>query len=568
MAVATEFRRSETLLVLLAVLIASALHAYGFNMDLPYRGENEELYYLEPALYMHLTGTWNPKTFGNPGSTVIYPLRFAYDLLGDRLFAGTQYGKGYGLNCYDQVRLTPIQFHVPLKLIALFYSLASVALLYLVAKIASGRRIATVATFIYTVIPIVVEYGKQGRTDTALVFFSLAAIFFCLKLTDEGGWRNYVLAGASLGLAVASRYFGLSVLPILILAVAWRLHKAANLKQRWRSLGCGVASLLVAGLSFFVSSPFVFFDQKTALHDLQFEALSTCVGVDGLSWYENLAYYLTDSIPKNFFAPAMVVAALGLVLVLCRRRAKEYLLVCYLVIVLLGTSLNHRHWERWIIPICPVLSILIAIGSAKIANKLGHLHSLGKAHAFYPHKFMVLDKLQRWFRRAGKQTLEATVLVVVMLLPINELIIREIACATYSTWTEARLWIDSHVPKGVPVAEDMDIVRLVRTERPCISNFWRTDFIEREVRFRRPVDLKHEGFLYLIVNELFGFYMMDPKRYPAEVKFYRELEYNYEPLKTFVPRKICVGFLQGKQRGLEVWLYRVDQPRHPVDEGE
>ena len=64
------------------------------------------------------------------------------------------------------------------------------------------------------------SYGTIVRTDAAGACFGLLSLWACLVALDDPRPRRFALAGAAIGLAVASRYFMIALVPVLV-AVWW-----------------------------------------------------------------------------------------------------------------------------------------------------------------------------------------------------------------------------------------------------------------------------------------------------------------------------------------------------------
>ena len=99
-------------------------------------------------------------------------------------------------------------------------SVATIPLLFLVARRAFDDLTAIVAAFCWALVPLAVSYGSIVRTDAAGACFGLLSLWLCLVALDDPRPRHFALAGAAIGLAVASRYFMVALVPVLV-AVWW-----------------------------------------------------------------------------------------------------------------------------------------------------------------------------------------------------------------------------------------------------------------------------------------------------------------------------------------------------------
>ncbi len=91
-----------------------------------------------------------------------------------------------------------------------------------------GRDAALLTLILYTFDPNVLANASLATTDLGTaVFLTLAAYAVWRYWTkqDAGqlpGWRRYILVGVAVGLAFASKFSGIVLVPALVLAVAWR----------------------------------------------------------------------------------------------------------------------------------------------------------------------------------------------------------------------------------------------------------------------------------------------------------------------------------------------------------
>ena len=73
-------RRSVRRSLAVLLLWAAIFHLWGITKDLPYTPQVDEHIFVFSAARMAATGDPNPHWFGNPGSTVIYPLAGLFHL--------------------------------------------------------------------------------------------------------------------------------------------------------------------------------------------------------------------------------------------------------------------------------------------------------------------------------------------------------------------------------------------------------------------------------------------------------------------------------------------------------
>jgi hypothetical protein len=201
---------------LVALMVVSGVaHLGALHRDLPL-ADLDEADIVRPAVHIAATGDLNPHWFGHPASTVIYPIAglfHAWDAL-------AHHGPILTSNPALTARLarSPTEFYVIGRLWTIALSVGALPLLFLVGRRAFNTRIALMATAIWAVLPYPVHLGRIVRSDSAAVFFGLLALWLCLRLLEEPRTRWCVLAGLSVGLAIASRYFMVALVPCLVAA--------------------------------------------------------------------------------------------------------------------------------------------------------------------------------------------------------------------------------------------------------------------------------------------------------------------------------------------------------------
>ena len=67
-------------ILICVIIIAFGFYVWTIQRDLPFTPEIDEPIFVLPAIRMASSGNLNPGWFGNPGSTVIYPLALRYHL--------------------------------------------------------------------------------------------------------------------------------------------------------------------------------------------------------------------------------------------------------------------------------------------------------------------------------------------------------------------------------------------------------------------------------------------------------------------------------------------------------
>ncbi|MCC6705167.1 MAG: glycosyltransferase family 39 protein, partial [Thermomicrobiales bacterium] len=117
------------------------------------------------------------------------------------------------------------------RFLSAVFDTLTVLLVYLIGKRVAGRRAALFAAAIAGLTPMAIQLAHFFTTDSWLTFFVSLTIWLCLRAMESGDRRSFLIAGASFGLAMASKgsVFTLAgLVAVAILIAAW---------QRRRKLG-------------------------------------------------------------------------------------------------------------------------------------------------------------------------------------------------------------------------------------------------------------------------------------------------------------------------------------------
>jgi 4-amino-4-deoxy-L-arabinose transferase-like glycosyltransferase len=471
--------------VVALMVVSSVAHLWSLHRDLPLT-DPDEATFVTPAVHMAASGDLNPHWFGHPGSTVIYPLAGLFHAW-DALAHGPLLSSNPALTA--RLDRSPTTFYVIGRLWTIALSVGALPLLFLVGRRAFNTRVGLIAAAIWAVLPLPVQFGRVVRTDSAGVFFGLLALWLCLRLLDEPRIRWCVLAGLSVGLAVASRYFMVALVPVLV-AAAVLPHRGALR----RAVGSSAVALASAVGGFAVSTPFFFLDWRTALDSLTVED-SGAPGAHSSSPLGNLHWYLRVGIPESMTWPLVVLAFAGLVLVVWRPRTQQLLLVAYCAFFLAGICLSAQHTQRWVIQLLPVLALLAAFSIDVIGRALA-----GLTARFAQTSIVTPVAL-------------AAITSVLIFHPVASLID---ANADSTTRSAARAWIVTHLSAGTRIVENSNTVPLGHTR--FAVNY------SMNPHTHTLDEYQHAGYQYLVANSLGAAqYKVHPRLYSHELAFYLDL---------------------------------------------
>jgi len=509
---------------LIAIIgVAAGILLAGIRKDLPSVSEVDEDIFVKPALRIAATGDLNPHWFGNPGSTVIYPLALLFNVWNCAEHGGKFLRPDPRI--MRSARENASEFFMLGRLLTICYALASLPFLFLIGRRLFGENAALMGVWLSVLSPLIIYYAQLVRTDMAGLFFGALAIWLYLKFNDRPCLKLSILAGLATGLAIASRYFMVTLVPLLLAFDVLALIRRRNDKQLialWRPI---VAGLVALCLGFALSSPYFFLDFGTAKANLRSEDRSRHLGADGLSYTGNLAWYTTDAIPKSVTWPVAFLVLVGLILTVVHGKVEQRLVLGFVAVYILSTSLSGLHWARWMIQILPLLCLFAGDAINRIGLRLSAILNLDKKRGAALVAVLVLCA-------------SAVPLYYVFLFTMRE--------ASPSSRAEARDWILRNLPPGSKVANEAYSAVLDNTDLVVEDNYTLA-----EVRSLR--NYYDAGYRYLVVSSaVYGRYLSMPSRYPRQVRFYKELFQKGHLLKEFRP-----NLLRG---GPTIRIYRLGEP--------
>ena len=152
------------------------------------------------------------------------------------------------------------------------------------------------------------------------------------------------LAGLAAGLATGFKYPGVFLIAPLVVA-AW---------GSWRRLVVAIALMVAA---FLASSPFVLVHRRQAWHE--------AFRVQRLARKGWLGFEHDHAAPIAFvdrlwhgLRPALIVAAVGLVIALLRRTRTDLVLATFVVVYFADLITLRAHFDRYTLPLVPPLAAL------------------------------------------------------------------------------------------------------------------------------------------------------------------------------------------------------------------
>jgi 4-amino-4-deoxy-L-arabinose transferase-like glycosyltransferase len=345
------------------------------------------------------------------------------------------------------------------RIVGLVLALGSVAAAWWLARRAYGELAGAVAAAATTVCTIQVVYSREAVTDVPLTLGIAAALALMV-----GG--RIELAGIAAGLATGFKYPGVFLVVPLVVA-AW---------GRWRRLAVALTLMVSA---FLASSPFVLVHRHQAWHEafrVQRRAREGWLGFE----HDHAAPIAFVDRLWHGLGPALIVAALGLVVALVRRSRADLVLVSFVLVYFIDLMTLRAHFDRYVLPLVPPLAALA-----------------GRFRALVPVTLLLLVVPLTWTIRDDKRLTRTDTRVV------------------------AAHWIEQYIQRGTRIAADPSTpqvtgMRVLPLQLPGPG---------RPFDGNRSLDrLRREGIHVVIVSGAVTDRVTEARdRYPRESAFYERL---------------------------------------------
>ena len=223
------------------------------------------------------------------------------------------------------------------RVIAVAIGLTGVAAAWWLGTRAYGRVAGGVGATATAVAAMHVAYSRMAVTDVLMATLVTVALALIVSGRLE-------LAGLAAGFAAAAKYPGALVFVPLVV-VAW---------GRWARVA-GAAALALA--AFAAASPFVFAHLGEAVGDLWRVHERARAGWLGFEHDSAAPLAFTEHL-WHALGPTLVVAVLGLAIALATRTHADRALASFVLVYVIALLPLASHFDRYVIPLVPVLGVL------------------------------------------------------------------------------------------------------------------------------------------------------------------------------------------------------------------
>jgi len=321
--------------------------------------------------------------------------------------------------------------------------------IYLSGKELRSRRVGLLAALALALLPFHVKNSHLATVDVPMVFWLTWSVYFSTKVFRRGAWLDYLLAGVFAGLATSTKYNGVLILVVLLLAHLGRFlrkfeWRTALLEASGRELLKPVASGFLVLVFFFLGTPYALMDFKTfwsfeypkgALW--QFQNVGSVGSLQ--RFLEKAREFFLGTFPGDFSLPFYLIFIWSLLqfLFFSPRSYEQVLTLIFPVFYIFVVMRGYKYSSHYFLPVYPFIALVVGQ---------------------FATSFYVFLK-RRWHSRSV-----VFIFFSLLFLPALYLCLRDdVLYAREDTRTAASCWVDREVESGavgaVVGAEDIEIVK-------------------------------------------------------------------------------------------------------------
>jgi hypothetical protein len=526
------------LFLLLFCLFYTFALLWGIKKDLPIAFEADESIYVLTAIEMASTGELDPGWYGNPGSTTFYPLTLIFHFWNYIQWNGALLKAAPNLR--DTFANNGAEFYLLGRYLSVLFAVMSVPIIYRVGKDSfNSRRIGLLGAGLSILYPIFLYQFQFVRTDSGGLFFTMLALWMIIITYSKPTNLNLLLSGVAIGLAISSRYFMVTLVPVFLVAILLATIRDGTRDMRstlHASIPRFAIGILAIGIAFVVTTPFFLINIDTVIDDLAFEARSTQLGWDGLSPIGNLHWYVLRAIPRNITWTQFTLTFVGMFFVVKDQRAKPSLLLLFSIVYLISISISPLHWERWIIQVLPIFSLFAIYGVVRFFKSM--------AKRRVPLRMNLNMK-------SIDSRLANIIILVLFVITFFSAAGEIMSKSGPSTRMLARKWIMANIPDNNHIVVDKYAAILVETDYEVLEQSWAPP--DHDLQYYLD-----NGFGYIVLNgDFYDYLLAEPDRYAERLVFYEELAEKGRLVHSITPSLI--------NHGAEILIYHIPTESGPDD---
>ena len=339
---------------------AFVLRLWGVKHGLPYvYNVDEASNFVPTAVSYFFTDSYNPHYFINPPG-------FSYLL---HVVFATWFGGGWPFGAGDDVGRAlgrdPTAVFVVARVTSAVLGTAAIGFVYLAAARLYDRRVGVFAALVMAVAFLPVFYSHLALNDVPALLPLAVSVWGSAGVLIRGRPIDWVVAGAGLGLAAATKYTAGIVLLPLVVAAAYRLADKAARAQALRGAATAAAAAVAA---FLCANPHALLSWSEFWSDVsKQEEAASGFGKLGVDYDSGVLYYLWV-LTWGFGWVPLAAALAGAVVAFREDMRRALFLVPWPLVFLAYMGTQERYFGRWLLPALPALAILAGLAATRLLD--------------------------------------------------------------------------------------------------------------------------------------------------------------------------------------------------------
>jgi hypothetical protein len=359
--------RHHSVILSLILLVAAGVRMWGMTFGLPNSDVRpDEMTVVQNSLGM-LFGGLNPRFFNWPSLefyVVAVPYRIAFEVAH---FRGIFHLK---FDMFRDAMANPTPYLLVPRTVSVAAGVLSVWLVYRITRELLDKTTALVAAFFLAVAYLHVRDSHFGVTDVPMTAVALCTMV-CLNraISAPTRLRRWAVAGVIAGLTASTKYSGVAVIPVGVIAAMIAGAGENEPSSRRDAARRATIFLACALLGFIAGTPYAVLAYPAFLEGVRFEShhLTTGHGIAlGYGWI----YHLMFTLRYGLGVPLLVASIAGMPILAMTSWRKAALVCSFPVLYYLLLGRGTTVFVRYMIPIVPFLCITAAISAMALTNRL------------------------------------------------------------------------------------------------------------------------------------------------------------------------------------------------------
>ena len=422
---------------ILLVLVSLVLCAVGIHFGLPYLYHDDEQIIVKRALRFG-SGDFNPHFFFYP-SLHMYILFLAYGIY---FIVGLIFGFFSSVRDFAHLYINnPTGFYLIGRGLSAVFATGIVVMTYLVGKKLYNETVGVLGGLFLIAIPNFVDTAHTIKNDVPMLFILMIFFYIALQIYYTGERKFYVLSGLTLGLATATKYNAIILVPVIVLVHLFYSYRSARGRARvtFKNLLFS-PSLVLSGvfviIGFVAGCPFAVLDFKTFYRHfsgiLIFTATDKEFGQSGaLLNYSKFVLYIGGNRPL-----LGIICILGIIAGVFRRKKEDLIVILTILIVYVVCIRQSIQQLQYLYPAFPFL----AISGARL---------VGDSYKLINQKLKIVFVI---------------IMSLILLDPLVQSVLNDYLISQKHARTFAKEWIEANIPENAKILVDNHGPQLLRSK--------------------------------------------------------------------------------------------------------